>query len=374
MKLMMVTTYQAPGNRLLEAARGAGHEVVLAAPQPAAEMVPALAEFGARYHVWAIDRTGLDPLADLRALAAVHALFRAERPDVVLVSQVKAVLVAPVAARLARVPRVVALINGLGMVFDDVGFGATWRARVARVGYKHALRWVDAAVFHNADDPAFLLARGILGTRAAWRVVPGSGVDLDRFAARPLPTDVPTFTLVSRLLVSKGVREFAAAARTLRARYPAVRFQLVGQLEAAGHPDAIAAAEVDAWVGDGALVYLGFRSDIAAVLAATTVFVLPSYREGMPRTNLEALAIGRPVVTTDAPGCRDTVEDGVNGFLVPIKDAVALADRLERYLVEPELARRHGEASRRLAERKFDIHRVNRLMLDTLGLFSPTST
>lgn len=375
MKLAMVTTYATPSNmrrELLEAVVARGHRVTVVSPEPAGVMQGPLAALGGTYREWPVNRTGIDPAEDLRSAHRLYAILRAERPDVVLVYQIKAVLIAPLAARLARVGRIVPLINGLGAVFDRHGFGATARARVARRAYGLSLRLVDEIVFQNADDPALLQSSGLLPARARWRVVPGTGVDLARLAVRPPHAGPPAFTLISRLLVSKGVRDLVAAARLVRARYPQARFRIVGQLEAEGHPDGVRRAELEAWVAEGLVEYLGFSDDVAGVLAATTVFVLPSYyREGVPRTNLEALAVGRPIVTTDWVGCRETVEDGVNGFLVPPRDPVALADRLERYLRDPALAARHGSASRALAERRFDVRQVNAQMLEALRLGSP---
>jgi glycosyltransferase involved in cell wall biosynthesis len=372
MKLVMVTTYATPSNmrrELLEAVVARGHRVTVVSPEPAAVMQGPLAAIGGRYRAWPVNRTGIDPGEDLRSAHRLYAILRDERPDVVLVYQIKAVLIAPIAAKLARVARVVPLINGLGAVFDRHGFGATGKARLARRAYGMSLRLADEIVFQNADDPALLQSSGLLSRRARWRVVPGTGVDLARLAVRAPVAGPPTFTLISRLLVSKGVRDLIAAARIVRARYPQARFRIVGQLEADGHPDGVRRAELDGWVAEGLVDYAGFSDDVPGVLAATTVFVLPSYyREGVPRTNLEALAIGRPIVTTDWVGCRETVEDGVNGFLVPPRDPVALAERLERYLRDPALAARHGRASRALAERRFDVHEVNAQMLQALQL------
>ena len=371
MKLAVVTTYAKPKNmrrELLDAVAAKGHHITMIAPEPAEVMGPALAELGGRFVPWPVDRTGIDPVGDARSAAHLIQILRAERPDAVLIYQIKAVLLAPIAARLARVKRIVALVNGLGAVFDSHGFGLTQKARLARFAYGLSLRAVHETVFQNSDDPELLKSFGLLSPRASWQVVPGSGVDLEKLAMQPPYTGTPTFTLVSRLLVSKGIRELVAAARTLRARYPDTRFRLVGQLEAAGHPDGVTRSELDDWIAEGLVEYLGFTDDIPGVLAETTVFVLPSYyREGVPRTNLEALAVGRPIITTDWVGCRETVEDGVNGFLVSPKDPVALAERMERYLREPALVAAHGRAGRALAERRFDIRHVNDLMLAALG-------
>lgn len=372
MKFVMVTTYAVPNNmrrELLEAVASRGHRVTVVSPEPTAVMQGPLAELGGSYREWPVNRTGIDPTDDLRSANHLRSILRAERPDVVLAYQIKAVLIAPLAAKLARVERVVTLVNGLGAVFDDHGFGLTWKAKLARFAYGLSLRNVDEVVFQNTDDPALLRSSGLLSPRARWRVVPGTGVDLTKLTPRPPHLDPPTFTLISRLLVSKGIRELVAAARLVRARFPRARFRLVGQLEAEGHPDGVRRAELDGWVAEGLIDYAGFSDDIAGVLASTTVFVLPSYyREGVPRTNLEALAVGRPIVTTDWVGCRETVEEGVNGFLVAPKDPAALADRMERYLRDPALVARHGQASRALAERRFDICKVNERMLDALRL------
>jgi len=372
MKLVMVTTYATPKNmrrELLVAVAGRGHQFTVVAPEHPDVMSPPLAELGGSYRQWEVNRTGIAPLGDLAAARRLLSILRAERPDVVLLYQIKAVLLGPAMAKLAGTHHVVTLVNGLGAVFDDHGFGQTWKAKLARRLYGLSLRQVDTIVFQNRDDPELLRRFGLLSDRASTCIVPGSGVDLAKLAPGIPHVSPPTFTLMSRLLVSKGIREFVSAARTLRARYPDARFRLIGQLEAADHPDGVKQRELDAWVSEGLVEYLGFTDDVRGVLAATTVFVLPSYyREGVPRTNLEALAMGLPIVTTNWVGCRDTVEDGVNGFLVEPKDVASLADRMERYLKDPTLAAKHGKASRALAERTFDVHRVNELMLQALRL------
>jgi glycosyltransferase involved in cell wall biosynthesis len=372
MKVAMVTTYATPRNmrrELLETIVGRGHAVVVVAPEPRDVMRAPIAELGATYHEWKVNRTGIEPHRDARSAASLYAILAREKPDVVLAFQIKAVLLTPIVARLARVTRVVTLVNGLGAVFDDHGFGLTWKAKLARAAYGLSLRAVDEIVFQNPDDPQLLASAGLLPRRARSRVVPGTGVDIQELVAQPPHLDPPTFTLISRLLVSKGVRELVTAARDIRTRYPNTRFRLVGQLEAENHPDGIRRGEIEQWVAEGIIEYVGFTDDIARVLRETTVFVLPSYyREGIPRTNLEALAVGRPIVTTDWVGCRETVLDGVNGFLVPPKDSTTLADRLERYLRSPELVSSHARASRELAEQRFDIRKVNALMCDALGV------
>ena len=371
MKFVAITSYATPANmrrELLASAIACGHQVTLIAPEPEALMIPAMNAIGGDYVRWEVERAGLSPLRDLDAARRLLAILRQRQPDVVLLYQIKAVLLGPLLAKLARTPHVVALVNGLGAVFDTTGFGATWKARVARRAYSLSLRFVDRVVFQNPDDPALLEQLGILSKTALRTIVPGSGVDVTKFVPAPPSSDV-VFTLVSRILVSKGIRDFARAAQSVRSKYPKTRFRLVGQLESATHPDAIRNDEIERWVEEGLIDYLGFTDDIRSVLASSTVFVLPSYyREGIPRTNLEALAMGLPIITTDSVGCRETVVDGANGFLVLPKDASMLAERMSRYVDDPALAVRHGAASRALAEQRFDVRHVNELMLDALQL------
>jgi glycosyltransferase involved in cell wall biosynthesis len=202
------------------------------------------------------------------------------------------------------------------------------------------------------------------------KVVNGSGVDLDKFVVKPLP-DYATegavrFLFIGRLLGDKGVREYAEAARLLQLTHQQVRCVLVGWIDS--NPNAITQAELDGWVADGRIEFWGRLTDVRPAIAACSVFVLPSYREGTPRTVLEAMAMGRAIVTTDAPGCRETVIHGENGFLVPVQDSVALAEAMRRFIDEPFLHQTMGTRSRQLAEEMYDVHKVNAVMLEGMDL------
>ncbi|MAY71895.1 MAG: hypothetical protein CME82_10640 [Halomonas sp.] len=215
------------------------------------------------------------------------------------------------------------------------------------------------------------IEEGVLLDTTAARVINGSGVDLAHFSPVAPPAQPVSFLLIARLLGDKGVREFAEAAKRIRQRHPQVRFRLAGWLD--DNPDSIAEHELQAWIDDGAIDYLGRLDDVRPAIAECSVYVLPSYREGTPRTVLEAMALGRAVVTTDAPGCRETVASGVNGFLVEVKNVDALCQALQRYLEAPALIAQHGEASRARAEERYDVHRVNRSILDAMGVDRPSS-
>jgi glycosyltransferase involved in cell wall biosynthesis len=229
------------------------------------------------------------------------------------------------------------------------------------------MRRAEAVIVFNPDDGNELKTRGIVRPGQPMIEVAGSGIDLSYYAKAPLPSGPPVFLLIARLLRQKGLLEYVEAARRLRAKHPGVRVQLLGPLDP--NPSGIARAELDAWVREGAIEYLGETRDVRPYLAASIVYVLPSYyREGIPRTVLEAMATGRAIITTDAPGCRETVTPGENGFLVPVRDPAALASAMERFVIDRSLAARMGSQSREMAEARFDVHRVNQTLLMTMGL------
>ena len=369
---MMVTTYATPHNwrrDLLVAAVNKGHEVIVASPESPSVMEETLAKSGVSYVQFPCERTGMNPIGDLKAMRALTQILLEHKPDVLMIYQIKSVLLGPHSARKARIPRVLVLANGLGTTFDDYGFGVSWKARLVRIAYKRALKKVNAIVFQNSDDPVLLGNHGILPASIEQVIVPGSGVNLERFTFEQVPSGPPVFVLVSRLLISKGVRDFVQAGKILRKKYPEVRLRLVGQLEESNHPDALPESELQAWIDAGDVEYPGFVNDVRQQLVESSVFVLPSYyREGVPRSNLEALATGRAIITTDWTGCRDTVVDGGNGFLIKPRDPAGLAIAMERYVADPQLAAKHGACSRDLAKTKFDVNLVNAMMLDALRL------
>jgi glycosyltransferase involved in cell wall biosynthesis len=351
---------------LLRALLARGHEVHAAAPGLGAESAEAeqLREMGVTPHDVPMDRTGLSPLADLRLLIALTRMFRELRPDTMMGYTVKPVIWGTLAAWLARVPRRVALITGLGLSFNE-GDGMKQRLLTALVSrlYRTALRRAETVVFQNRDDLALFRDRAILGTEAQARVVDGSGIDLDRFARVPLPEGPLRFVLVARMIASKGVREFAEAARRTRERHPLVQFDLIGGLDS--NPDSVTADEIDLWQAEKVLNWHGQVADVRPLMRAAHVVVLPSYyREGVPRSLLEALALGRLIITTDMPGCRETLDNGNNGVLVPARDAGALAQAMDRLASAPctEL-RKMSEASHHLAKERFDVRLVNQDMI-----------
>jgi glycosyltransferase involved in cell wall biosynthesis len=310
-------------------------------------------------------RTGTNPLADLQTFWCLWRLMRQVKPDCVMGYTIKPVIYGSMAAWLAGVPRRFALITGLGYTFQGEGKRGLLQALVQRL-YTLALLRVNKVFFQNRDDEALFRQRGILAAGTPSRVVNGSGVDVASFISAPLPPGPPRFLLIARLLGDKGVREYAQAARRICAMHPDVHCALVGWLDS--NPDAIKQEELDTWTVDGHIKFLGRLSDVRPAIAACSVYVLPSYREGMPRTVLEAMAMGRPIITTDAPGCRETVATGDNGFLVPIKSVDGLLKAMLRFVNNPALVSQMGSRSREIAEEKYDVHKVNAVMLHELGI------
>jgi glycosyltransferase involved in cell wall biosynthesis len=353
---------------LLRALADAGHEVIAAAPPGPAWVDEALVKWQVRRVVLPLRRTGTNPVHDLGLFRVLLRLVRAERPHAVLAYTVKPVVYGLLAARIAGVPRRVALITGLGFSFLQARSAAQSVLQSAvRWLYRLALRGADAVLFQNRDDEEAFRSRGLLRPGQDVRRVAGSGVNLARYPAQPLAAGPKRFLMIARLLIDKGVREYLEAAGRLRAARPDVSCELIGPLEQ--HPAAVSASLIDQAVQTGAVVYHGAVRDVRPYLTAAHVYVLPSYREGTPRTVLEAMATGRPVITTDAPGCRETVIPGRNGVLVPVADSEALFREMLRF-ADLDLAElgRMGAASREIAEAKFDVHKVNAAIIAALAL------
>lgn len=310
-------------------------------------------------------RASISPVRDLMLLAAVYRLCRRLKPDAVLGVAVKPVTYGLIAAGRAGVPVRAGMVTGLGYAFTE---GRELKRTLVRAGVSLLYRWslggATRVLFQNDDDIAEFRRRGLLPDRIAVTRTNGSGVDLGRYAEAPLPDGPLTFVMVARLLVDKGVREYAEAARRSRTRHPDLRFRLVGSLDP--NPAAIQKGEVEAWEAEGALEYLGQLADVRPALRDAHVFVLPSYREGTPRSALEALAIGRPILTTDVPGCREVVVDGVTGRKVAVRDVDALVEAVDWFVARRSDLPAMAARARADAETRFDVLAVNRVVMDGL--------
>jgi len=347
-----------------------GLSVHVAAPELTTnnKVISELHSLGVVTHDISMQRTGMNPLADLLALFSIWKLMRRIKPGFFLGYTIKPVIYGNLAALLARVPNRFALITGLGFAFIGEEGGARSKIRALVQGlYRFALKNTNTVFFQNPDDEKLFRELGILSSTANSCVVNGSGVDVSQFDVAPLDLDKPIrFLLIARLLGDKGVREYVSAAAEIKKSFPDTVFDLVGWIDE--NPDSITQTELDAWVSAGTVNFLGRLSDVRPAISDCDIYVLPSYREGTPRTVLEAMAMGRAVITTDAPGCRETVADGDNGYLVPIKDSVSLATAMLRFIENPVLIKEMGQRSRVIAEEKYDVHKVNEQMLMGMGL------
>jgi glycosyltransferase involved in cell wall biosynthesis len=333
------------------------HRVLCITPPAKSRAVHALRDLGAQHRAIEIDSPRIPFLADWQLTKQLVEVFRDWQPQVVMGFGMRPMMDAAIAARRAKVRRVVSLMNGLPLAGVD---------GISQRRFAHAMRASDAVIFHNQDDLRRIGSAGLIpdGLRAV--VVPGAGVDLRRYAQKPLPphADGVVFLMIAHLERPRGVMEYAAAARDLKSRADGARFLLAGPLGKGADAvtiDALSAA-------GGALEYLGSLDDVRKTLASCHVFVYPSHGEGMPLAVLEALATGRPVITTDTAGCRETVDDMVSGCLVPAGDAKALAAAMEIFLKRPDVIVPTGRAARLKAERRFDRTDVNRTLFDILGL------
>tara|TARA_R110002049_G_C9160812_1_gene560982 strand:- start:596 stop:1711 length:1116 start_codon:yes stop_codon:yes gene_type:complete len=333
---------------VVEALMGDGHRVtVLAQPDDA---VPDLERLGCSFRPLNMSVKGLNPLEDLKLQHRFKRIFREEQPDVVLSYTIKNNIFGARAARAVDVP-FLPNVTGLGTAFLSGKLLQT----VTEQLYRRSFSALPTVFFQNADDRDMFLDRAMVGADQA-RLLPGSGIDLVRFAPAAMPPaeNPPVFLMIARLLRDKGVLEFVDAARRIKARHPEVRFQMLGAVGSENR-SAIDRATLKGWVTEGAIEYLGTTSDVRPAITAASCVVLPSYREGAPRTLIEAAAMARPVITTDVPGCRAVVDRDVSGFLCKVRSAESLEAAIERFLtLSPQAQQALGQAGRAKMEREYD--------------------
>jgi glycosyltransferase involved in cell wall biosynthesis len=310
-----------------------------------------------------IRRAGFNPFIDLIDMFRLFAVLRKLQPDVLLGYFIKPVIFGMTAAWLARVPYRVALIEGLGFVFtSSVTLKRRLLKRLVSWMYRLALLTVDRAVFLNADDVHEFLSNRLVNSKKVLNLQ-GIGVDLSYWLpANPVLAPI-TFLLTARLLREKGVLEYVDAARKVKRTYPNVRFFLLGALDV--NPTSLTENELQTWVAEKLIEWPGHVA-VRPWLEQTSVFVLPSYREGLPRSTQEAMAMAKPIITTDVPGCRDTVTNNVNGFLIPARNADALTQAMLKFIENPELIGQMGRQSRLIAEARFDGKKKTQELIDIL--------
>lgn len=338
---------------LAQALRAEGHNVVLLSPS--GEYSTRLEQAGFQRIPFPLSRQGMNPFSEWITLWRLSRLYCRERPDLAHHYTIKCVLYGSLAARIVGVKGIVNEITGLGYVF----IGDEWPMRLLRWMvrglYRFALRNTQV-VFQNPDDRSLFL-RHRLVSEGQSRLIPGPGVDTERFILTPEPEGPPLVILPARMLWAKGVGEFVLAARLLREDGIHARFALVGDADPA-NPDAVPFDQLEKWRKEGIIEWWGWQEDMPALYRKTHIVCLPSYREGIPKTLIEAAACGRPIVTTDVPGCREVVRHRQNGLLVPVRDSRALAEALKTLIGDAALRRQMGKQGRELAVAEFSLEKV----------------
>lgn len=353
----------------ISACVAAGHRVTAMSGHASDEQISRIKALGADFTPYPVERNGLNPFADLNTLLILIKRLRALHPDVVIAYTIKPVIWSGIALRLLFFKgSFFGLITGLGYAFREKTLSGKVLARMVSGLYRSALRSARGVIFQNTMSKDVFLEKGI-ATEDLCHIVEGSGVNLEYFHQMPMQEEdgAPVFLLVARLLREKGIPEFVQAARIVKKTFPSAKFRLLGPRDPS--PAGISLEEVERWHDAGFIDYLGRTDDVRPFLAGCHVFVLPSYYgEGLSRSILEAMAVGRPILTTDNPGCRETVIEGENGFIVPRGDAEALSERMVWFCENPARWSDMGKRSRVIAEERYDVNKINRQLMALTGL------
>lgn len=354
--------------RLLAELVNSGHDVIACAPDRESGVIEFLDDLGIKFWQTPMNRAGTNPFSDTVLLVRYVLLMVSTRPDAIIAYTQKPIIYGGLASRISRVRRFFVVMSGLGYVFSsEADDRPTLRKIVSKI-YAAGVRRANAIFVFNGDDRQMMQAHGIIGPSHNVIQVGGSGIDTDYFSPHPLPSGPPVFVMISRLMRDKGVADFIEAARMIKKQDPDARFILVGRNEPE-NPTGYSREMVDQWVRDGIIEHIPETRDVRPYLASAHAFVLPSYyREGLPRTILEALATGRPVITTDMPGCREPIEPGINGWLVSPKSPDELAAAMLRTVSDRNVLAQMSKAARTTAEQRFDVKIVNELLLSSMQL------
>lgn len=357
MRILLVTNTATSAlnfrRKLIDKLIASGHDVYVLIPECDCNYAKMLRDLGVFVEYYKISRSSINPILELMMLFSLYCAIRRVKPDVVFSFFPKPVIFGSLAAYFCGVKRNIAMLEGLGYCFTKRPEPDSIKKKIIKliqIGlYKISLPLSTGVYFLNSDDAAEILdsvkirSYGVLG---------GIGVNLNYFSySNKYPCSI-VFTMISRVLIDKGVREFVEAAKIVKSQYNNVRFEFVGGMD--DNLGGVNQVEFKKWISDSSVHFLGVSNDIKKVLEGTSVFVLPSYREGVPRSTQEAMAVGRPIITTNVPGCKETVIDGVNGFLVPPWDAQSLAEKMIYFIENESEIERMGKESRFLAESKFD--------------------
>lgn len=356
------TVYNFRGD-LVKSIAAKGYDVIVTGPDRTD--VDKIEELGARFVEIPMDKNGTSISGDLRYCRALFKLMKKEKPDITLGYTVKPVIYGAIAAKLAGVNEINSMVTGGGYTFIATSLKARMLGFVVKTLYRIAFSFADNVIFQNNDDRKEFSEKHIVNPKKT-HVVNGSGVNMEHFTTVDYP-EKTTFFMLSRLLKSKGVGEYLEAAKIVKNKYPESQFYLLGKYET-DMQDAIPQEDVEKYISQGVVTRFEETDDVRPYYEKCSVYVLPSYREGTPRTVLEAMAMGRPIITTDTQGCRGTVVNGKTGFLVPVKDSATLAEKMITFIERPEVIKKMGANSHAYCAAKFDVKKVNHQMMKIMNI------
>jgi glycosyltransferase involved in cell wall biosynthesis len=341
-----------------------GHTVIALGSEPEAEWKNKFEEYNIDYRQLYVERNGMNPLKDLKTLRLLYTFMKRERPDKVFAYQAKTVVYGSIAAKLNDVSEVYPLIAGLGSIFRGEGFKNKIVKTIMNIEYWAACKCSKKVFFQNQDDKNEFIQNRLIKDKKTV-IINGSGVDLEKFKPTQFPEE-PTFLYIGRLIKDKGIMEYLEACKKIKDKHSKVRCLLVGPFDS--NPSALKPDELKPYIENGVIEYFGEQSDVRPFISQCSTFVLPSYHEGMPKTVLEAMAMGRSIITSDAPGCRETVIEGLNGYLVKVKDIKGLTNKMEYLISNREICKNMGQESEKIAREKYDVKVVNQSIYQTMGL------
>jgi glycosyltransferase involved in cell wall biosynthesis len=341
-----------------------GHTVIALGADPEADWKDKFREYSIDYRQLHVERNGINPFKDLKTFVQLYIFTSKEKPDKVFAYQAKTVIYGSIATKLNGITEVYLLIAGLGSIFRGNGIKNKIVKTIMKMEYKIACSCSKKVFFQNNDDKNEFVRNGLINADKTV-IINGSGVNLEKFHPVPLPSE-PAFLFIGRLIKDKGIMEYLEACKIVKSQYPKIRCLLVGPYDS--NPSALKPEELRPYIDDGIVEYFGEQSDVRPFIAQCSTYVLPSYHEGTPKTVLEAMAMGRSIITSDAPGCRETVTDGINGYLVAVKDIHGIIDKMKHLIINPDLYKEMGRKSQGIAREKYDVKKINQAILQTMGL------
>lgn len=341
-----------------------GHSVIAYGTEDESDWTESFKEHDIHYRSYFLERNNTNPQKDYKSFRHLKSLIKEDNPDLVFTYFAKAITYGNVAAKAVNVKNIYSMVTGLGSILRSKSIKHTLVKLVLKLLYRFAFKASDKVFVQNHDDRDWLIKAGVLNPDKAV-LINGSGVNTERFKPEEIPLK-PVLLFVGRLLRDKGVMEYLQACRMVKSRHPHVRCLLIGPYDT--NPTSLKPEDIKPYIDDGTVEYLGLINDVRPYLKICTTFVLPSYHEGTSRATLEAMATGRAIITTDAPGCRETVIDNENGFLVPVRNSQKLAEKMCVLVEKPELNKAFGEKSLEIVREKFDVNIVNHVLLSEMNL------